>query len=430
MPPIAGGEQKDGPRAALRERTAHTAPDETPASGIGRSSTNTRVNEIDLLRFVAALAVVFYHYAFRGYAADGMSVMPYPLLAPFSKYGYLGVELFFMISGFVILMTAAGGSLRRFVVSRLVRLYPAFWACCTITFVTILAIGASRYSASTIQYLVNMTMLSEFVDVESIDGVYWSLFVELRFYALIAAILLIGKIHQAQWLMLAWVLASIALEILPIGPMRYLLIVDYSAWFIAGATCFLIWSKGISATTIGILALSCGLAMFQAVAGLDGFEQHFNTRMSRYTVAGIVLVFFLVMLLVSLRRTGMVGRNRWLLAGALTYPLYLLHQRIGFMLFNAAYPALNPHLVFWGVVALVLALAYAVHVFIEKPFSLPLKAVLNRIVDRVRAVRDALRESRSGQALGAVPVAAEARSGPPSDGMSAQAGGPPRPPFE
>ena len=84
--------------------------------------TKSRVNEIDLLRFIAALAVVFFHYTFRGYAADAMTIMPYPLLAPFSKYGYLGVELFFMISGFVILMTAANGSLRKFVVSRFVRL--------------------------------------------------------------------------------------------------------------------------------------------------------------------------------------------------------------------------------------------------------------------------------------------------------------------
>ena len=103
---------------------------------VRRSSSmkNTRVNEIDLLRFFAALAVVFFHYSFRGYAADAMSIMPYPLLASLSKYGYLGVELFFMISGFVILMTAANGSLRSFAISRIVRLYPAFWACCTVTF--------------------------------------------------------------------------------------------------------------------------------------------------------------------------------------------------------------------------------------------------------------------------------------------------------
>ncbi|EAQ8060912.1 acyltransferase, partial [Salmonella enterica] len=84
-----------------------------------------RINEIDLLRFVAAMAVVFFHYAFRGYAADGMSIMPYPSLAPVSKYGFLGVQLFFMISGFVILMSASHGSIQNFTISRMVRLYPA-----------------------------------------------------------------------------------------------------------------------------------------------------------------------------------------------------------------------------------------------------------------------------------------------------------------
>ena len=69
-----------------------------------------RVNELDLLRFFAAFSVVLYHYTFRGYAADDMSIVPYPLFAPISKYGYLGVDLFFMISGFVILMTASSGS--------------------------------------------------------------------------------------------------------------------------------------------------------------------------------------------------------------------------------------------------------------------------------------------------------------------------------
>ena len=51
-----------------------------------------QISEIDLLRFFAALAVVFFHYSFRGASADGLSKVSYPLLAPISKYGYLGVE--------------------------------------------------------------------------------------------------------------------------------------------------------------------------------------------------------------------------------------------------------------------------------------------------------------------------------------------------
>ena len=346
--------------------------------------TNTRVNEIDLLRFFAALLVVFFHYSFRGYAADAMSVMPYPLLAPFSKYGYLGVELFFMISGFVILMTASSGSLRGFVVSRFVRLYPTFWACCTITFAVIVAIGGTRYSASPSQYLINMTMLSDFVGVPAIDGAYWSLFVEMKFYALVAVILVIGRIHQAHIFLILWLIASVALEILPVGKLRYLLIVDSSAYFIAGATYYLIWSQGISLTRVGIVALSWSLALFQSINGLPRFEKHYNTNMSSFVVAGFITAFFFVMFLIASRRTGFWGRNRWMLAGALTYPLYLLHQNIGFMVFNVAYPTVNPHLLFWSTILGVIGAAYAVHIFVEKKFSLPIKNGMNTLIDTIK----------------------------------------------
>ncbi len=343
--------------------------------------TNSRVNEIDLLRFFAAIAVVFFHYSFRGYAADAMSVMPYPLLASVSKYGYLGVELFFMISGFVILMTAANGSLRSFAISRIVRLYPAFWACCTVTFLVTLAIGEPRYSASVDQYIVNMTMLSGFVGVPSIDGAYWSLFVEIRFYGLVAIILMIGRIRHAQIFMLIWLAFSIALEIYPVGKLSYLLITDYSVFFIAGATYFFIWLKGLSLTRVAVVTISWWLAMLQSINRLQRFEKHYNTSMNIYIVAGIITTFFAVMMLVSLRRTGIIGRTRWLLAGSLTYPLYLLHENIGFMIFNIAYPAVNTQLLFFGTMGCVLLSAYVVHYFIERRFSSPMKVFLNMLAD-------------------------------------------------
>ena len=59
-----------------------------------------RFYEIDLLRFLAALAVVLYHYTFRGFAEGGYSPVEYPILGEFFKYGSYGVQLFFIISGF------------------------------------------------------------------------------------------------------------------------------------------------------------------------------------------------------------------------------------------------------------------------------------------------------------------------------------------
>jgi peptidoglycan/LPS O-acetylase OafA/YrhL len=339
-----------------------------------------RINEIDLLRLLAVIAVMFFHYAFRGYASDRMSVMPYPL-APIAKYGYFGVHLFFTISGFVILMTASNGNLRRFFVSRFSRLYPAFWVCCTITFIVTTFIGAPRYTASMSQYLVNMTMMSGFVDVDPIDGAYWSLFVELRFYALVALILLIGKINKAQLFLTIWLIACITLDVLHISKMRYLLIVDYAAFFIAGATFFLIWSKGLSRQRVGMIVASLGLALYETICKMPHFEQQFNTHMNNFVVAGIIMTLFMVMSLVSLNLTGYFGRRQWLLAGGITYPLYLLHQNIGFMIFNAAYPTINAHILFWGTMIIAIATAFVVHVFVEQRFSLPLKNSLDNSIE-------------------------------------------------
>jgi len=339
------------------------------------------VNEIDLLRFCAAMAVVFHHYAFRGYAADAMSVMPYPWLAPAAKYGYLGVELFFMISGFVILMTASSGSLKGFLISRFVRLYPAFWACCTITFIVTLAIGAPRFVASWSQYLVNMTMTSGFFGVPDMDGSYWSLFVEMKFYGMVAVVLLLRRIRYAEPLLVLWLVASVAQEFVSLGRLRSWLILDYSAFFIAGAACFLVWSEGLTTTRVGMIAGSWALSVWQSLKALPGVEKHYSTTTNGYLVAGMVTAFFAVMFLVSTRRTGAIGRYRWTAVGAMTYPLYLLHQHIGFAVFNRAYPAINPHVLLWTIVAVMLVLSYAIHATVERRWSPKLKDVLVRAVD-------------------------------------------------
>ncbi len=341
---------------------------------------NKRINEIDLLRFFAALSVVFFHYAFRGYAADDMSIMPYPLLARFAKYGYLGVNLFFMISGFVILMSITDGSLKKFLVSRVVRLYPAFWISCTITYIVTLAIGGERYLATISQYLFNMTMLGEFFSVPLMDGAYWSLFVEIKFYLLIAVFLLLfKKIDHAELFFLAWLIASISLEFFyHNGYLYYWLAVEFAAYFIAGAFFFLIWSKGLSFTRVIAIAVSWGLAVTQTLASTALFEKHYKTPINKNLVIEIITLFFLVMLFVTLKKTGWFGRARWTAIGALTYPLYLLHENIGFMIFNISYPAINAHILFWGMIFLMFGISYVVS-FFEKKVSPSFKNSLNRL---------------------------------------------------
>jgi peptidoglycan/LPS O-acetylase OafA/YrhL len=244
-----------------------------------------------------------------------------------------------------------------------------------------LIIGGTHYHATLGQYLVNMTMLGDFVGVEPIEGAYWSLFVEMRFYALVAIVLAIGKIHKAQLFLTIWLGAVVGLDLLHIEKFRYLLIADYAGFFIAGATFFLIWKKGLSATRIGMICVAWLQGLYEARRELLDFEKYYHTPMNGYVVSGIITIFFLVMLAISLNKTGYFRKREWMLAGAITYPLYLLHQNIGFMFFNVAYPAINPHLLMWGTVALSILAAYAVHVAVEQRFAPRLKTTTNKILD-------------------------------------------------
>lgn len=347
----------------------------------------SRVNELDLLRFFAALAVVFHHYSLVGFAADSMTIMPYEFLALISKYGYLGVELFFMISGFVILMTASSGSLKKFAISRLIRLYPAFWACCTITFLVTLVMRDPEYTTDFYQYIVNMTMLSGFFDVPSMDSVYWSLFVELQFYALIAILLLLGRIHQAEQWFMFWLAATILQTIYPSSAFEFIVLRDYSSYFIAGATFFMIWSKGITWVRCLTIAVTWYFAVYQSISEIEHLETLIRNDLDPFIITAVICVYFVMMIFIVLRRTGKIGDINWTWLGALTYPLYLIHQNVGYMIYDAIYKEFNPQVLFWSLVLSMIMFAYLIHVFIEKPLAMSMKSALNRLTEALQVKR-------------------------------------------
>jgi peptidoglycan/LPS O-acetylase OafA/YrhL len=350
-----------------------------------------RAHEIDLLRFVAALSVVLYHYAFLGYLGQASS-MPYPLLEPVAKYGHFGVELFFLISGFVILMSASSGSLKQFILSRIVRLYPAFWVCCTLTFLAILLIGDSRHTATMAQYLSNMTMLSSFgfmqkiAAIPYIDGSYWSLAVEMRFYAFVSLVLLFRQIHRAELFLTGWLLITIAVDLLQLTHLRGFLIADYSAYFIAGAMLFQVWSRGFSPLRIVVVLGAWALALYQAWLALPKYETTFSTNISAPIVLSLLSAFFAIMGLIATKKTSWLGRRNWMTVGALTYPLYLLHQVVGYLIINHVYPHVNAHIVLLGTLLLMLGIAYLVNVLVEQRYAALFKHSLTRWWDSCRVL--------------------------------------------
>jgi len=341
-----------------------------------------RLYGIDLLRFVAALGVLFFHYTFRGYAADGMSLLDFPELSGVSRYGYMGVDLFFMISGFVILMTALKQDVKGFLVSRIVRLYPAFWAGVTLTATTCLLFDASgRFGVSLFQYLLNLPMLGGFFGVEPVDGVYWSLLVEIKFYLLVLLVLALGQIRNTTLLLGAWALVTLYLLNFPApGKLHWLLIPEWSPYFIAGAIFYLVRSTGFDAFKLLILALTLYLAIANAIGRLPQMEQHYASEFSRMAVAGMVLVFYAVFLAFSARWIEFLNRPEFLVLGVLTYPVYLIHQNIGFVLMNRFAAEGNRYVLMLLVTLLVLAVAYGVHHLIERPLSSKLRPILIRLL--------------------------------------------------
>lgn len=125
----------------------------------------TRIVELDALRGIAALAVVLHHFT-MGRSETDLNF----------KIGFMGVETFFIISGFVILLTIErSGNWKNFLANRISRLYPAYWVCVTITTIFIILNNYQFHDAIQnqqlvnnifVKYIANMTMLQYYFKPE------------------------------------------------------------------------------------------------------------------------------------------------------------------------------------------------------------------------------------------------------------------------
>lgn len=358
-----------------------------------------RYYELDLLRLLAALSVLLFHFAFRGYAADHLNPVRYPALEPVAKYGYLGVELFFIISGFVVLMSAEHKTVRQFVVSRVVRLYPAFWVACTLTFVVLKVFGPhpggphpGSFPASPYmevygrQYLFNLTMLQYFFGQRDIDGVYWTLTYEMLFYGLVVLLIALRGMPRLPLLIGCWLAYGVLSETTaPDAPLNTLLFPKYSPLFCAGMLFFRLAQHRMAHHRLpqrrlphhpapiwqlyALLLFSWVMALRNALAYAEEQQAYFHTYFSPEVVGGAITGFYLIFWAIA-RRTVDLGRFPGLaVAGALTYPLYLLHHNIGYVLFGRLGHLVEPYPLLMGLTVGMLLMAYALHRLVEKPMS-------------------------------------------------------------
>ncbi len=306
------------------------------------SSASIRFHEIDFLRGFACLSVVAFHLLSRGPAVGAMPGADFALADPIARYGYLGVHLFFLISGFVILMSAQGATPRSFVVSRATRLYPALWAGATLTAGAAWLLQDVHYVHPLGTYLVNLTMVPHWFGVPYVDGAYWSLAYELHFYILVWLMIRFSLLSRLEWLMAGWLLVSTLNAVRPMWPLEFWLCAKWAPLFTAGGVFFLIRTRGVTWQRLVLLAASFVLAQVYASGDASLRNAGAETSdMARVVVGLIIAAFYLLFALIASARLQMRASPLVFYAGVLTYPLYLVHENLGFMVYTRLYGSIG-----------------------------------------------------------------------------------------
>lgn len=324
-----------------------------------------RFLELDALRGIASLTVLLFH--FTRFSSG---------TAPFNyNIGSTGVDFFFMLSGFVILMTLdKKPSVGQFFWGRITRIVPTYWACATVTLIAIYIHGNVDAWATFQQYLWNLTMIQSYLRVENLDGPYWTLIIEWLFYGVMALVLGLRALKYIEWIMLALLLLSglygidqlnVHFPKLYYTLKMYVPLMNHIPSFFAGILLYRIKLTGGRAWRYPLFVLA--LIIQTTLTNETDRAIQFVTQ-TQYNWA--LLSYALVMVLFVENQLGFLAKPWTLFLGKISYPLFLIHQFIGTVM-------MIPFLTYgWGwnffpaffvTLAVCMVLATGIHYWIEIP---------------------------------------------------------------
>ena len=277
-----------------------------------------RLHGIEAMRGVAACAVVLYHVARHVNQAE-----PMPALVRATQWGHAGVDLFFVLSGFIILHVHArdlgrparlGHYLRR----RAVRVLPIYWIALGCT---LLMAAFGSHAAPTAARIFSSALLLP-ASQEPVLGIAWTLQYEMVFYAVFCVLILNRRLGAALLaLILAWLLTALFVpRVVPAG-MPPMFCGAYSLDFYAGL-CVAWWLAHADvpqprAVAAAGLALLASVGMAESLGKLNGYGT--SARLC-YGLACAVLILGIV----AWERTGGLRVPGWMRRlGAASYSIYL-----------------------------------------------------------------------------------------------------------
>ena len=324
----------------------------------------SRILELDALRGIASISVVVFHFMM------GRTVFGYSF-----KYGLMGVDMFFMISGFVIFLTLSNTkNWKDFIVSRFSRLYPTYWTCVTFTFLlqTLYYLHNGTFTNPMIgKYVVNLTMFQHYPGIKDLDPQYWTMIVEMNFYIIMLLIFRFTLIHK--------------METIGIGIVLFALFNDFYLWYIFPSLTkvlnfcipllnfFPLFLSGVlfyklkfdKQTVLRYFFLAICFTAEVLIFNVSKASPLFITT-AEYAM--VLLVFFIVFFLYTLNLLKFIVNRLTIFLGSISYSLYLIHQNLGnvFIIPKAEKYLGFPVSFFIALITSIL-IAYLITRFIEQP---------------------------------------------------------------
>ncbi|MDO8108543.1 acyltransferase [Isoptericola sp. b441] len=342
------------------------------------AGTPSRLRALDGLRFLAAAGVLLYHFTAR--SPEWGSGVRFPVLGNVAIYLSLAPELFFVISGFVILWTAWDRPVANVIASRVARIYPAYWAALALTSLLLGTWWTSVRQLSAGQVAVNATLLQSVFGVSPVDGVYWTLWAELRFYLLVVVLAAVGlSRRRVLAFSTAWPVLAVLAEHTSAEPWATLLIGGYAPFFAAGMALFLIWRDGHSWWPWAIVAGNAALGA--ATAGVG--RATMLARLTPFQPSTALVCAVAVACVAAVAAVTLTPARRWdwrglTAVGALTYPLYLVHQYWGRFVIQALHDHLPRYVTLAVAAAVSVLIALAVHRGVERVLHRPVRRAVQR----------------------------------------------------
>lgn len=332
---------------------------------------------LDPLRLLAAFAVLIYHYSIYFDPSD-------KLLNSVSRYGYLGVDFFFLLSGFVIMASAQNRGAFEFAFARALRIYPAFIACLLLTALVTYCVSGVTLSMGHVA--ANATILNDYLRIPNVDGVYWTLQAEIKFYACVFILLLTGIFSYHQFWILTWLgLAIIYYFYRQPFFMGWFINPSYSFYFIAGVSAYLL-SKSSRVWNVQfcfwVSTLFCVLVAGNQAKNFLSNPSFIDILTIRIVVAIFCVFFFMLALgFMNIKRVP----HWWIYLGAVSYPLYLLHNRAGKAIIDKFEGESHNYPLIAGVSLILVVVALLVHQFVEIPINGLGRKFLNKFRAPVKA---------------------------------------------